>query len=44
MKAVEKEHNHSTNGLTKCCAIDVIEFVGPVLKKCSLGPAEIDLA
>ena len=37
MKGVEKKHSHSTNGLTKCCAIDVIEYVGPALKKCLLG-------
>jgi hypothetical protein len=43
VKGVEKKHNHSTSGLTKCCAIDVIEYVGPALKKYLLGPPEIRL-
>jgi hypothetical protein len=38
-----KKHNHSTNGLTNCCAIDVIEYARPALKKYLLGPPEIRL-
>jgi hypothetical protein len=33
-----KKHNHSNNDLTKCCAIDIIEYAGPALKKYLLGP------
>jgi len=31
--SAKKKHNHSTNGLKKCCAIDVIEYVELAHKK-----------
>ena len=33
MISVEEKHNHSTDGLKKCCVIDVIGYVEPTHKK-----------